>query len=83
MNGRIPAFIAASHRDYYGIETDTHITVDGKYVIIHDNCTGHVSPVHILMENSTYNDLRSVLLYDDGSTHSFLGGADQNLCLLW
>ena len=59
-----PAFIAASHRDYYGIETDTHVTVDGKYVVIHDNRTGRVAPVDIPVESSTYNDLRSVLLYD-------------------
>ena len=58
------AFIAASHRDYHGIETDTHITADGKYVVIHDNRTGRVSPVDIPVESSTYNDLRSVPLYD-------------------
>ena len=58
------AFVAASHRDYYGIETDTHITADGKYVVIHDNRTGRVSSVDIPVESSTYNDLRSVPLYD-------------------
>lgn len=30
------AFVAAGNRSYYGIETDVHVTKDGKFVIIHD-----------------------------------------------
>ena len=33
------AFIAAGNRSYYGIETDVHVTKDGKYIIIHDKDT--------------------------------------------
>ena len=36
------AFIAAGNRSYFGIETDVHKTVDGKFVIIHDDTTGRV-----------------------------------------
>ena len=32
-----PAFIAAGNRSYYGIETDVHVTADGKFIICHDN----------------------------------------------
>ena len=28
----IPAFIAAANRSYYGVETDVHVTKDGRFV---------------------------------------------------
>ena len=28
-----PAFVAAGVKSYYGIETDVHVTADGKYII--------------------------------------------------
>ena len=36
------AFVAAGNRGYYGIETDVHVTKDGKYIIIHDDDTKRV-----------------------------------------
>lgn len=38
-----PAFVAAGNRSYFGIETDVHITNEGKFVIIHDETTEKVS----------------------------------------
>ncbi len=35
----MPSFVAAANRSYFGIETDVHVTSDGKYVIIHDDST--------------------------------------------
>ena len=29
------AFVAAGNRSYFGIETDIHKTLDGKFIIIH------------------------------------------------
>lgn len=37
------AFVAAGNRSYFGIETDVHKTVDGRFVIIHDEDTRRVS----------------------------------------
>ena len=37
------SFVAAGNRSYWGIESDVHKTVDGKYVIIHDDTTGRVA----------------------------------------
>ena len=37
------AFVAAGNRSYFGIETDVHVTADGKFVIIHDETTDRVS----------------------------------------
>ena len=59
------AFVAAGNRSYYGIETDVHVTKDGKFVVIHDDRTGRVSDTDISVENSTYAQLCQVLLYSN------------------
>ncbi|MBQ3816857.1 MAG: hypothetical protein II802_01130 [Clostridia bacterium] len=58
------AFVAAGNRGYYGIETDVHITKDGKFIIIHDDNTGRVSKTDISVEGSQYEQLRSIHLLD-------------------
>ena len=37
------AFVAAGNRTYFGIETDVHVTADGRFAIIHDETTDRVS----------------------------------------
>ena len=58
------AFVAAGNRSYWGIETDIHQTVDGKYVIFHDDTTKRVGIDDMVIENSTFDTLRSLLLTD-------------------
>jgi len=59
------SFIAAGNRSYYGIETDVHITADGKYVCIHDfNFKNVAGREDLEVENMTYDDARSIPLYD-------------------
>lgn len=58
------AFTAAGQRTYYGIETDVHVTKDGKFIIIHDDITGRVSDTNISVEGSTFDELRKVILRD-------------------
>lgn len=58
------AFIAAGNRDYFGIETDIHRTADGKFIVIHDDRTGRVSPTDIAVEENTFDVLREVQLFD-------------------
>lgn len=60
----IPAFIAAGNRSYYGVETDVHVTSDGRFVIIHDNLTERVSRDCIDVEKASYEAVRRVLLKD-------------------
>lgn len=57
------AFIAAGNRSYYGIETDVHVTKDGKYAVIHDDTTGRVSDTDIPVEESTWAELSKVRIY--------------------
>lgn len=49
------AFVAAGNRSYYGIETDVHRTIDGKYVCIHDANTQRVGIDAINVEDCTYD----------------------------
>lgn len=67
-----PAFVAAGNRSYFGIETDVHVTKDGKFVIIHDETTDRVSggAHRINVEESDYAAVESIVLPElDGSTN--------------
>ena len=68
-----PAFIAAAVKSYYGIETDVHVTKDGKYLICHDDNILRVTGVDMIIEESNYEDLKKqVILEKDFSTRSDL-----------
>ncbi len=57
------AFVAAGNRSYFGIETDVHVTADGKLAIIHDCTTSRVAEgSDINVENSEFKELKSVFL---------------------
>ena len=56
------AFIAAGNRSYYGIETDIHRTLDGKYVCIHDSNTARVAIDSLIVEECTYDTVRRLKL---------------------
>lgn len=65
----IAAFIAAGNRSYYGIETDVHVTADGKYIIIHDSDTKRISGISAIAENTDFDTLRSIPLTDIDKKH--------------
>lgn len=58
------AFIAAGNRSYYGIETDVHRTLDGKFVCIHDDTTGRVAIDDMSVEGTSFDTLRRIILAD-------------------
>ena len=60
----IPAFVAAGNRSYYGVETDTHVTSDGIFIILHDDSTGRVAQDDIKVEESSYGLIRKIVLKD-------------------
>ncbi len=67
-----PAFVAACNRSYYGVETDVHITKDGKFVIIHDETTERITlkEYNVNVEESDYADVENIILPDlDGTTY--------------
>ena len=66
-----PAFVAAGNKSYFGIETDVHITKDGKFVIIHDETTERISlgKYDINVEENNYSAVEEIVLPDlDGTT---------------
>lgn len=71
------AFVAAGNREgFFGIETDVHVTADGRYIIIHDDDTKRVGLDYISVEGSSFETLRSLRLADiDGKR------GRQDLCL--
>lgn len=58
------AFVAAGNRSYFGIETDVHRTLDGRFIIIHDDQTGRVAADALPVEGSRFELLRSIRLND-------------------
>lgn len=60
----LPAFIAAGNRSYFGIETDVHKTVDGFYVVTHDDTTKRVANQELEVARSTFAQLRELPLKD-------------------
>ncbi len=62
------AFVAAGVKSYYGVETDVHLTADGKFLISHDDTLLRVGNVDIRIEDNRFDDLRKIRLQDkDGS----------------
>lgn len=57
-----PAFVFAGARSYWGVETDVHITKDGKYIICHDDDIHRVSGVSMVIEQSDFDELRKIQL---------------------
>jgi len=58
------AFVAAGNRSYFGIETDIHMTLDGKVVAFHDDPTGRVCIDNMEVEKTTFDCLRGLKFTD-------------------
>jgi len=58
------AFVAAGNRSYYGIETDIHVTLDGKFVVFHDDTTGRICIDNMEVEKTTFDCLRGLKFTD-------------------
>jgi len=58
------AFVAAGNRSYYGIETDIRYTLSGEFAVNHDGNLKRIAGEDLVIEESTYGELSSVLLFD-------------------
>ena len=72
----IPAFVAAGNRSYFGIETDIHVTKDGKFIVIHDDNTARVAEADVNVEQCSYHFLRKLTLNNLGR-NEILNGVTQ------
>lgn len=67
----LPAFVASCNRTYYGEECDIHVTKDGKYLVYHDDDTGRLCDKKLVMEQSTFDELRALKIkLPDSETYS-------------
>jgi len=64
MENTCAAFVAAGNRSYFGIETDVHVTKDGKIAVIHDDNLNRVAGVDLIVEETTLEELQSIPLYN-------------------
>lgn len=65
------AFVAAGNREsYFGIETDIHRTLDGKYIIFHDDNTRRVAQDAMIIEETNFDTLRCLRLFDKDGTRN-------------
>lgn len=75
------AFEMAGQRSYYGIETDVHVTKDGKYIIAHDDDLRRIAGLDMVIEESDYEDLRALRFKDpyrkDCTTSFFLPSLEE------
>ena len=67
LENTLAAFVAAGNRSYFGIETDVHATKDGRFVIFHDDTSGRVAHKDIRMEESSFEEIRSLWLQERGA----------------
>lgn len=58
------AFVAAGNRSYFGIETDVRKTIDGHFVLCHDNDTERNCIDKLAPEASTFQTLRRLQYRD-------------------
>ncbi len=64
------AFVAAGNRSYFGIETDMHITADGKFIITHDASTKRCSGIDANVEELPFDAVSGIRLNDKGMSRS-------------
>ena len=62
LENTISAFVAAGNRSYIGIETDVHVTRDGKFVVYHDDTTERLCDEDVKIGDTDYKKLKSLTL---------------------
>lgn len=62
----IEAFVAAANRNYWGIETDVHVTKDGKFVVFHDDSTERMTGKKLVVEKTSYKKLSKLVMDNNG-----------------
>lgn len=66
------AFIMAGNKTYFGIETDVHVTMDGKFLICHDDNILRVTGVDLVIEDNNYDDIVKHKIYKFKTTDNLL-----------
>lgn len=64
LENTVPAFELAGQKSYYGIETDVHVTKDGKYITTHDDDMLRIAGLDMVIEETDYDVLRTLRFKD-------------------
>lgn len=64
LENTMTSFKAALEEKVYMIETDVHITKDGRFIIFHDNLLNRISDGEGYVENLTLEEVKAVTLKD-------------------
>ena len=64
LENTVPAFELAGQKSYYGIETDVHVTKDGKFIIAHDDDLMRIAGLDLCIEETDYDTLRALRFKD-------------------
>lgn len=64
LENTVPAFELAGQKSYYGIETDVHVTKDGKFIIVHDDDLERIAGLDLCIEETDYDTLRALRFKD-------------------
>ena len=64
------SFLLAGMKSYYGIETDIHSTIDNKFIVCHDDNIKRVTGVDKIIEESTFEELRKIPVWDKNGSYS-------------
>ena len=60
LENTIGAFISAGNRSFFGIETDIHVTADGKFIVYHDDTTSRLLTENVTVEDTDFEALRAL-----------------------
>jgi glycerophosphoryl diester phosphodiesterase len=64
LENTVPAFELAGQKSYYGIETDVHVTKDGKFIIVHDDDLKRIAGLDLCIEETDFDTLRALRFHD-------------------
>lgn len=64
LENTVPSFEAAGKRSFYGIETDVHVTKDGKFIVTHDDDLKRIAGLDLIIEDTDYETLRALRFQD-------------------
>ena len=62
LENTISAFVAAGNRGYVGIETDVHVTRDGRFVVFHDDNTKRLCDKNLIIGKTRYKTIKELRL---------------------
>ena len=60
LENTIGAFISSANRSFFGIETDIHVTIDGRFIVYHDDNTSRLLTENLIVEETDYETLRNL-----------------------